>query len=533
MDENPEQENPELHLEPLSEPEANPEFRPWERQSFKRDLPPPLPPADSGRGAIRLAVAVFVLLLAIGIIAYREMWPRRIPVTTPIAAPMEETVAMSAADPAGLGAEQPQTKREPEVVPVIPVADLPIEKPPSSPSDLFPAVEAEEVVKAKVDATEKTADKASRDKAQMIAALKTQRAQSATWTVTTPLSAARIWPTATLLSNGQVLVAGGASDSAVNASCDLYDPKTGNMTATGSLNIARNYQSATLLPNNKVLVVGGFTGPGSGGTALTSCELYDPTSGTWSSTGSTATPHSFFPITVSLPNGNILVAGCPGTSCELYNPATGVWSTTGSMSTARTCGRTWTGGVLLLNGTVLVAGGDTNNQLGTTSCEIYNPASGTWHTTGSMANPRCEHTTTLLNNGKVLAAGGAGGTPPMTNGISLSSCELYDPASGTWSATTPLANARNAYCASVLNNGQVLAEGGGGSGGASCELYDPVSGTWSTTALMNTGRAYHTSTLLSNGSVLVTGGSNGTALASCEVYNPGFLNGDHKVHKGK
>ena len=119
---------------------------------------------------------------------------------------------------------------------------------------------------------------------------------------------------------------------------------------------------------------------------------------------------------------------------------------------------------MLPNGKVLVAGGSNDNSLA--SAELYDPASGTWTTTGSLANARYFHTATLLPNGKVLVAGG------YSAGSYLASAELYDPASGTWTATGSLADARRFHTATLLPNGKVLVAGGSGGGYlASAELY--------------------------------------------------------------
>ena len=91
------------------------------------------------------------------------------------------------------------------------------------------------------------------------------------------MSTARDAHTATLLPNGKVLVAGGYnSTSGYLSSAELYDPASGTWTATGSLSTARGYHTATLLPNGKVLVAGGYNSTSG---YLSSAELYDPATG--------------------------------------------------------------------------------------------------------------------------------------------------------------------------------------------------------------------------------------------------------------
>ena len=159
---------------------------------------------------------------------------------------------------------------------------------------------------------------------------------------------------------------------------------------------------------------------------------------------------------------------------------------------------------LLPNGKVLVAGGYDGNSVALASAELYDPASGTWTATGSLATARDGHTATLLPNGKVLVAGGLDSSQ-----VAFASAELYDPASGTWTATGSLATARYIHTATLLPNGKVLVAGGLTAAAllASAELYDPASGTWTATGSLATARYSHTATLLPNGKVLVAGGS--------------------------
>ena len=131
-------------------------------------------------------------------------------------------------------------------------------------------------------------------------------------TVTGSLNTARMLHTATLFTNGAVLVAGGW-DSSLNptSSAEVYDPNTTTWIPTGSMNVARVYHTATLLPNGTVLVAAG-QGPNGGPfpwmrmpTTLSSAEIYDPIANSWTLTGSLNNSRAYHTATL-LPNGCLL-----------------------------------------------------------------------------------------------------------------------------------------------------------------------------------------------------------------------------------
>jgi hypothetical protein len=291
---------------------------------------------------------------------------------------------------------------------------------------------------------------------------------------------ARVEFMATLLADGRVLVAGGFANGNgedPRASAEIFDPSSGTWTTTGSMIEARAGAAATLLPNGKVLVAGGGISPAH--VALASTELYDPSTGTWSASGRMSGPRAGGSATV-LGNGQVLVAGGGNgiddsgilASAELYDPGTGKWASTGSMLEARATSAT----VLLPNGKVLVAAG-LGKTTGLASAELYDPRGGKWRATGSMHTVRVGHAATSLSDGKVLVAGGisSGFTGDLTPSDILASAEVYDVATGSWTATGDMATPRFNFAAVRLRDGRVLVEAGDtlGSGPLiSTELYD-------------------------------------------------------------
>jgi Kelch motif/Galactose oxidase, central domain len=296
---------------------------------------------------------------------------------------------------------------------------------------------------------------------------------SGTWTATGQMTRARTDHTATLLRDGRVLVVGGDNGISIQYSAELYDPVSGTWRATGNLiHRAVHGHTASLLRDGKVLVAGAG-----------SADVYDPGSGTWTATGDMVEQRRNYAAAL-MPDGRVLVAGGsifsgPGSlaSAELYDPDSRTWKATGSMSQARS----FVTATLLRDGRVLVAGGGVDGEVGIqplASAELYDPVSASWTATGSMHAVRGRlPTDTLLLNGTVLAAGGC------CAGMGyLASAELYDPGSGTWTATANMDGARAGHTATVLPDGRVLVAGGYDREDpltvlASAELYDPGSGS--------------------------------------------------------
>jgi hypothetical protein len=237
-----------------------------------------------------------------------------------------------------------------------------------------------------------------------------------------------------LLGDGTVLIAGGDGgecDTPYLSTAELYDPGTGAFTMTGSMNVARSpFVAAVLLENGKVLIAGWATVSGK------TAELYNPTTKTFSYTGSLVAGDGEPDLLARLVDGRVLVAGgFTSAAAQIYDPTGGIFTQTGSLSIAR-AGATMT---LLNNGNVLVAGGlhfiTGGGVTYLKTAEIFNPATGSWSPTGSMIGARAGASAAILPNGKVLIAGGE------TSAV-LSSAEIYDPTAGTFSSTGNLTSKR-------------------------------------------------------------------------------------------
>jgi N-acetylneuraminic acid mutarotase len=347
-------------------------------------------------------------------------------------------------------------------------------------------------------------------------------AGSGGFNTTGSMNFARDGHTATLLSNGEVLVTGGFNyTNGFLASAELYNPANGKWTLTGSMSFPRTGNGVVLLQNGEVLVAGGSnpTICCGGAPPLASAELYDPATGTWTATSSMTTARNGLAL-VLLQNGEVLAVGgdqAPGSAtpstAELYNPATGTWTATGSMTTAAGSG----GAILLPNGDVFVA-----------DVDIYHPSTGTFTALSSPAPSGVGGPIGLVLNGNVLTYGAFGGG-------------IYNPSTNQWTTyPRPPCDTFSQNCgagAALLNTGILLVAGGITKVNAQpypieetnglAELFDPSTLTWASTGKMNKDRIGQSMTLLPNGQVLAAGGESfdkGVGalrpIATCELYTP-------------
>lgn len=331
----------------------------------------------------------------------------------------------------------------------------------------------------------------------------------------TPMPQPRAFQTSTELLDGDILNAGGYDSFGFFNDAEIYDWHTGTWTTVAPMHFARAAAMAVRLEDGRVLVVGGFS---VGFTELNTAEIYDPRTNTWTLTGSLKLQRAEDFTAALLPDGRVLVAGgyiattftqhgpvfLPTNTSEIWDPRTGLWSPASPMSSPR---GEFTS-TELEDGRILAAGGTINPAATpTATSEIYDPATGKWTPTGAMHQARDDQSGVLLLDGDVLVAGGEIGATVRTN-----TAELYDPRTGTWSTTGTMTAARSEsdWATVRLADGNVLDAGGfraEETTQASADLYNWKTGTWSPAGAMTTARAGHTAVLLrGNRGVLVMGG---------------------------
>ncbi len=343
------------------------------------------------------------------------------------------------------------------------------------------------------------------------------------------------------LLNGKVLICGGTSTALVGGvlnSAELYNPATETFEPTGSMNDPRQGQTITLLRDGRVLVAGGARNIGYR-SELSSAEIYDPASGTFSPTGSMAVPREGHTATL-LNDGRVMIAGGSDngqhtiSSAEVYDPGIGTFSPTGTMTVPREAHTA----TLLLNGQVLIAGGGRAGMPGGyivyRNGELYDPRSGSFSLINSpMISDRVGASAVLLRDGRALIAGGKssrillagrfGGTRNIASFAPLNTAEYYDPESHSFQKAPDMYGPHYLGTATLLTDGSVLVAGGWLQqgpvviGSKEADLYDVTVGRFDQPPPMHVGRLDQTATMLDNGKVLVAGGINGKSYVSASV----------------
>jgi hypothetical protein len=240
--------------------------------------------------------------------------------------------------------------------------------------------------------------------------------------------------------------------------------------------------------------------------------------GSWTAKQPSARPHPSG-ISAELPNGTVLVAGGDGTNMpegELLAADGNGFTAAGQMTQERI----FAAGTLLLDGDVLIAGGDPTQNQSTpvpATAEVWSPLNGgTFTATMPMKVPRQVFTLTTLPNGRALAVGGS---PDLQSGAGSPTAELYDPATNSWTLTGSMPSGRLGHTATLLPDCRVLIVGDA----PTALTYDYVTGRFSPAGSEGSfQRSYHTAALLASGKVLIAGGERfgGLALDSASVWDP-------------
>ncbi|MCY4652395.1 MAG: hypothetical protein OXC95_04435 [Dehalococcoidia bacterium] len=343
---------------------------------------------------------------------------------------------------------------------------------------------------------------------------------------------------ATLLDDGRVLVSGGWTGVAdVNeihpfpvVFSQIFDPETDTWTLTNRIEPEESeglsgylvFSPATRLPDGRLasMALSEESLSGSPDDVTSAIVVFDPETDEWTHLSDIPSNRVFTDI-IALSNGEILVVGgldlkaMSSASASLdivnivesYSTDTGEWQTLGPMNEAAM----EVSLVPLNDGRVMAVGGagDFDTQLETARSEIFDPVTGSWTLTGDLNTPRASVKTIALTDGRVLATGGFG-SYIQAFGDSPTS-EIYDPETGEWTVTGPMSVQRFRHTLTLLPDGRVLAVGGEEQVGdymlySSTEIFDPKTNTWLTGPELSQPRSNHSATLMPGGSVLLAGG---------------------------
>ncbi|MGK3979625.1 Kelch repeat-containing protein [Sorangium sp. So ce118] len=292
---------------------------------------------------------------------------------------------------------------------------------------------------------------------------------------------------------------GPAPEKPDGARCDVEGTPDAWQAAARMPNEMKHAHTATLLQDGTVLVLGTEDSSGSRWRAM----RYDPSLDQWQLIGGVLPVVRSIMYATLLQDGTMLVASRD--RVDRFNPATGAWQAAAPMLRSHSTGTV----TLLQDGRVLVAGGSDG------SAEVYDPAADAWTLVAPGTAGLRSPTATLLQDGRVLVAGG---------GDHVASANVYDPAADVWMPVASMISARSGHTATLLEDGRVLVVAGVFEGirVATVELYDPASDTWTPAAEMTARRTATRAVRLADGRVLVAGNLDGQYSLdyTAELYDP-------------
>jgi len=346
------------------------------------------------------------------------------------------------------------------------------------------------------------------------------------WSATGTMKSPRYRPTVTVLPSGKVLAVGGGASSITDfvSSAEIYDPATNTWTSISSMKEARRDHAAVLLSGGKVLIAGGRNAT----PRLSTVEIFDPASGTWSSKAAMNSPRgtpggaAFGADSAVVVGGNDPIGS--GKPAEFYNAGSDTWTST-PFASSLPIERDYPGVTVLASGKAFFTGG-MNGFSAIDTGDIYDGPTNTWTPVGKMFLARVFHTATRLSDGKVLVVGGFNtsyGFPGGGGGYNQTT--TFDPSTGGWASACCTAN-RALHNAMLLPDGKVLIAGGSNGSAtsylSSAEMFDPSKGTSTSAPSLATGRYGAGAVPLGTTRLLLVGGyGSAGVLSGCEIYDTG------------
>ncbi len=316
----------------------------------------------------------------------------------------------------------------------------------------------------------------------------------------------------------------------------------GNWTRKADMPTARSLFS-TAVVDGKIYVIGGEVDK-IGEMSIAKVERYDPKTDTWEPKADM--PTARVNVTTAVVNEKIYVIGGAKkhkikkgedfsyrltelSTVEMYDPVTDTWTQKSDMPTprsTRTC---------VLAGKIYAIGGSAIGLLvrerepwRLKTVEVYDPATDTWRKSQSLLHARDGLTTTVVD-GKIYAIGGTGWPQiPAHPGPFLASVEVFNPKTHRWGPTAKMPAPKSGHTASAMN-GKIYIIGGGFRGNgpfmylSTIEIYDPQTDKWTQVPDMPVGKFGHAAEVI-NGKIYILGGlraGHKGPLLTVEVYEPG------------